>query len=161
MVENLPDDSRYWWDSVRVKKLYSQMYDRHKEYIECMKNSDSYKYCTVYRRVRQGISRAELRTDGIAGCLRTPKGGSSKQILVQVGKGEFKVRFLTPREYARLQGVDDNFVLSSKDTLAYFAMGDAVCVPAITWLTQNSLNVVYDAYSKYLSDIDGKLVKVA
>ncbi|TON82350.1 hypothetical protein CGH50_25955 [Vibrio parahaemolyticus] len=107
------------------------------------------------------MSRAELRTDGIAGCLRTPKGGSSKQILVQVGKGEFKVRFLTPREYARLQGVDDNFVLSSKDTLAYFAMGDAVCVPAITWLTQNSLNVVYDAYSKYLSDIDGKLVKVA
>lgn len=161
IVENLPDDSRYWWDSVRVKKLYSQMYDRHKEYIECMKNSDSYKYCTVYRRVRQGISRAELRTDGIAGCLRTPKGGSSKQILVQVGKGEFKVRFLTPREYARLQGVDDKFVLSSKDTLAYFAMGDAVCVPAITWLTQNSLNVVYDAYSKYLSDIDGKLVKVA
>lgn len=30
---------------------------------------------------------AELRTDGIAGCLRTPRGGSSKQILVRAGNG--------------------------------------------------------------------------
>ena len=39
-------------------------------------------YATGYRRTRNGTQQLELRFDGIAGCLRTPEGGSSKQYLV-------------------------------------------------------------------------------
>jgi DNA (cytosine-5)-methyltransferase 1 len=82
---------------------------------------------------------AEIRFDGIAGCLRTPKGGSARQILLQVGKGEINVRLLTPKECARLMGADD-FKLSGTANQALFGFGDAVCVPVISWIANNYLN---------------------
>ena len=86
---------------------------------------------------------AELRTDGIAGCLRTPRGGSGRQILFKGGEGQYFARLLTPRECARLMGAND-FVM--KDTLplnqALFGFGDAVCVPAIEWIARYYLNPV-------------------
>ena len=88
----------------------------------------------------------------LTGCLRTPKGGSSRQILIQAGNGKFKIRFLTPREYARLQGVVDNFKLPDRDNAAYFAMGDAVCVPVITWLSKNILSNIFDAWEHFSID---------
>ena len=86
---------------------------------------------------------AEMRTDGVAGCLRTPKGGSAKQILVKAGKGEVWVRLLTPRECARLMGVDDYRIKTSKNK-ALFGFGDAVCVPVVEWIADNYLNPVLD-----------------
>ena len=82
---------------------------------------------------------AEIRFDGVAGCLRTPKGGSARQILLQVGKGEINVRLLTPQECARLMGADD-FKLSGTANEALFGFGDAVCVPVVTWIANHYLN---------------------
>ena len=95
-------------------------------------------YATVFRRVRATGSMAELRTDGIAGCLRTPRGGSGRQILFAAGKGRFAVRLLTARECARLMGADD-FLLDVPLNQALFGFGDAVCVPAIRWIADNYL----------------------
>jgi DNA (cytosine-5)-methyltransferase 1 len=86
---------------------------------------------------------AELRTVGIAGCLRTPRGGSGRQILFTAGKGKFAVRLLTPRECARLMGADD-FVVDVPLNQALFGFGDAVCVPVIEWIGRNYLNPVWD-----------------
>ncbi|OFJ36051.1 DNA (cytosine-5-)-methyltransferase [Vibrio cholerae] len=146
IIEMLPDDSAYWWSAEKTEKLYSQMSDKHKEVLHQMMQGRHFSYGTIYRRIRQGQTRAELRTDGIAGCLRTPKGGSSKQIVIRAGNGSFSVRFLTPREYARLQGVDDSYVLPSRDTAGYFAMGDAVCVPALHWISTNILSNAYNEW---------------
>lgn len=82
---------------------------------------------------------AELRTDGLAGCLRTPKGGSGRQILFKAGKGLYQVRLLTARECARLQGVPDDYQIAVPLNQALFGFGDAVCVPAIEWITQHYL----------------------
>ena len=99
-------------------------------------------YGTVFRRVRHGRSMAELRTDGIAGCLRTPRGGSGRQILFQAGKGKYSVRLLTPRECARLMGADD-FTITGSLNQALFGFGDAVCVPVIQWIAENYLTPVW------------------
>jgi DNA (cytosine-5)-methyltransferase 1 len=99
----------------------------------------SYSYATAFRRVRYGKSMAELRTDGIAGCLRTPRGGSGRQILFKAGRGKCQVRLLTARECARLQGVPDEFVIDVPLNQALFGFGDAVCVPAVEWLVKNAL----------------------
>lgn len=99
-------------------------------------------YGTVFRRVRNGRSMAELRTDGIAGCLRTPRGGSGRQILFQAGKGKYSVRLLTPRECARLMGADD-FTITGTLNQALFGFGDAVCVPVIQWIAENYLTPVW------------------
>ena len=90
---------------------------------------------------------AELRSDGVAGCLRTPRGGSSKQILIRAGFGRWQVRLLTPREYARLQGVRDSFLLPDNDNKGYFAMGDAVCVPVIEYLSNHVFTPIYDKWA--------------
>ena len=55
----------------------------------------------------------EIRSDDIAGCLRTARGGSSRQALVEAGHGELRVRWMTPREYARLQGAPEHFDYSA------------------------------------------------
>ena len=38
----------------------------------------------LYRRIRDGVQRAEVRFDGVAGCLRVPTGGSSREMIVIV-----------------------------------------------------------------------------
>jgi len=141
-------NSLSWWNDERKAHIHSQMNDRHLRILEEMIAGDNYSYGTVYRRMRKGKSMAELRTDGYAGCLRTPKGGSSKQIVIQAGKGDWKVRLLTPREYARLQGVRDSFILPDNANKGYYAMGDAVCVPVIEFIAEQILNPVYEAAQK-------------
>ncbi len=116
----------------------------HQKTLNSMIENNKYSYGTVYRRMRKGKSMAELRTDGKAGCLRTPRGGSSKQILVRAGNKHWDVRLLTPREYARLQGVRDNFTLPDNANKGYFAMGDAVCVPVIEFISEHILLPLYE-----------------
>ena len=55
---------------------------------------------TAFRRVREGKQRMEVRFDGVAGCLRTPRGGSAKQIVLAIVDGELRMRWMTPRECA-------------------------------------------------------------
>lgn len=139
VIEHYDDGHDIWWRGDRYDKIVEQIPTHQLQYLIDRKNDDEFNYGTLFRRMRKGKSTAELRIDGIAGCLRTPRGGSSKQILGRTGKGQILFRLLTPREYARLQGVDDEFKLSENDNKSYFAMGDAVCVPAINWIVQNYL----------------------
>ena len=92
----------------------------------------------LYRRMRiddgRKVQRAEVRLDGLAGCLRTPAGGSSRQfVVVAEGPGE-RTRPLTSREAARLMGLPDTFRLPTSTTAALKVAGDGVSVPAVRWL---------------------------
>jgi DNA (cytosine-5)-methyltransferase 1 len=93
----------------------------------------------VYKRMRKGIQRAEVRFDGVSGCLRTPQGGSSRQTVIIVDDGQVRSRLLSPREAARLMGVPDTFKLPDGYNQAYKAMGDAVAVPVVSWLSHHLL----------------------
>ena len=146
ILEDLPDEAPEWWSRERAEYLYNQMSDRHRAIADEWMAGDEWSYGTVFRRVRKqpdGVKRsmAELRCDGLAGCLRTPKGGSGRQILFRAGRGGYAARLLTPRECARLMGADD-FRIDASLNQALFGFGDAVCVPAITWIAANYLNPV-------------------
>lgn len=143
VIENLPLNSKKWWDKERCDYLLNQMSPKHRAQAEDMMRGLTTSYGTVFRRVRQGRSMAELRTDGIAGCLRTPRGGSGRQILFAAGRGRFAVRLLTPRECARLMGADD-FVIKCPLNQALFGFGDAVCVPVVKWIARHYLNPVWE-----------------
>ena len=140
IVENISDDDERWWLEDKVQHHLNMMSPVNLEYLKKIQDLPYYSYCTMYRRVRQGKQRAEIRKDGIAGCLRTARGGSSRQMLVRVGKGSIKMRLMTPREYARLQGVPDNYPIPSQINQALTGFGDAVCVPVITWIASHILN---------------------
>lgn len=149
----IPSDSKHWWSKERKEHLFNQMSAGHQILLKNMIQSEHYSYGTVYRRTRNGRPMAELRVDGYAGCLRTPKGGSSRQIVIRAGKNSWDVRLLTPREYARLQGVRDCFKLPQNANKGYFAMGDAVCVPVIEFIAQNILDPLYQlSNAPYSSD---------
>ncbi|MBD1939200.1 DNA (cytosine-5-)-methyltransferase [Microcoleus sp. FACHB-68] len=91
-------------------------------------------YLSAYRRMRKGLVCLETRDDGIAGCLRTGSGGSSRQILIVVLPDQVKMRYMTAREYGRLQGVEDSFWIPESQSVGRYAFGDAVAVPVITWI---------------------------
>lgn len=76
IIEDLPEDDPHWWSQERADYLFSQFSERHLTAARLMMGQKIYQYATVFRRVRHGRSMAELRTDGIAGCLRTPRGAA-------------------------------------------------------------------------------------
>jgi DNA (cytosine-5)-methyltransferase 1 len=139
IVDDLSDDDEHWWNNKRAKYFMNQLSDRHAAQAKQMIEGRKITYATAFRRVRKGRSMAELRTDGIAGCLRTPRGGSGRQILFKAGRGKYQVRLLTARECARLQGVPDGFEIKVPLNKALFGFGDAVCVPAIEFILANRL----------------------
>lgn len=96
-----------------------------------------------YKRTRSHNQVLELRFDGVAGCLRTPKGGSSRQLLVLKRGDSFATRLLTVRETARLMGAPESFKLPGSYNDGYKAMGDAVAVPVARYLAKHLLSPLH------------------
>lgn len=140
IVEKLEDSNNRWWAQDEVKRHLEMMAYSHRERVEKLKLNGEISYRTFYRRRREGMQRAEVRDDDLSGCLRTAVGGSGKQFLIEMGAGHLKMRAMTPREYARLQGVPDSYNISINGVQALTGFGDAVCVPAISWIAENVLN---------------------
>jgi DNA (cytosine-5)-methyltransferase 1 len=92
-----------------------------------------------YKRIRKDKQVLELRFDDIAGCLRTPAGGSSRQYLVIKQGQEWKTRILSPREAARLMGAPESFKLPGTCNDGYKALGDAVAAPVAAYLAKHLL----------------------
>lgn len=138
--ENLKDivEENAPFDKDHVLKLIPE---RHKEKLD----EHSTVYATGYRRTRHGEQQLELRFDGIAGCLRTPEGGSSKQYLVAKKDGELHARLLTVREAARLMGAPDSFLLPGSYNDGYKAMGDAVAMPVAHFIGERFLTKIAEA----------------
>lgn len=98
-----------------------------------------------YKRTRNGKQVLELRFDGLSGCLRTPEGGSSRQVIVIKQNGALRSRLLTVREAARLMGAPDNYHIPGSYNDGYKAMGDAVAAPVAGWLAQHLLKPLVEA----------------
>ena len=140
------NDSR-WWSEEETQRHLAMMAPSHLKRVKELEAQPKYSYRTVYRRRRQGVQRAEVREGDTAGCLRTARGGSSRQIVVMAGHGQTRMRHMTPREYARLQGVPDEYPIPGNVIQALTGFGDAVCVPAIKWIGVNVLNPLASIFS--------------
>ena len=128
-----------WHSTDETNRLLSLMHYIHRQKVEDASRRDGQQVGFIYKRTREGEQRAEVRFDGIAGCLRTPYGGSSRQIVMIVEGSEIRSRLLSPREAARLMGLPDTFRLPERYNDAYRAMGDGVVVPVVSWLGEHLL----------------------
>lgn len=139
----IPDVEADWLSPPRVEALMTQLAPLHRARLDQALASGERQVGAAYRRVRtqRGIKtqRLELRFDGLAGCLRTPAGGSSRQYVVVAEAGQVQVRLLTGREAARLMGVADSYILPGSESAALKLMGDAVAVPAVRALARSLL----------------------
>lgn len=96
----------------------------------------------VYKRTRKNdndakVQRAEVRFDDVAGCLRTPAGGSSRQVILVVDGDLVRSRLISSRETARLMGLPDSYRLPPRYNEAYHLTGDGVAVPVVRYLAEH------------------------
>lgn len=150
IVETLEDSDDRWWPDAEVKRHLAMMKETHRQRVEQLAQGQQFAYRTFFRRRRDGQQRAEVRDDDLSGCLRTAIGGSGKQFLIRAGKGSIRMRAMTPREYARLQGVPDEYPITVNGVQALTGFGDAVCVPVISWIAEHVLNPLAENGSHYI-----------
>ncbi len=135
-----PDHAVTWRSDADTQRLLSLMAPHHRAKLETQKGRA---VGAVFRRTRvedgRRVQRAEVRFDGLAGCLRTPRGGSSRQTLIVVEEGRVRSRLLSGREAARLMGLPDSYRLPGPATAALHVTGDGVAVPVVRWLAEQLL----------------------
>jgi len=139
VVDGLPEDDARWWGSQRTEAFLDSLSELQRPRVEELRRAPQVNWRTAYRRTRNGVPVWEVRRDAIAGCLRTARGGSSKQAVVELGADRLRIRWMTAREYARLQGVPDYRLDSVTESQALFGFGDAVCVPVVQWICREYL----------------------
>lgn len=136
-----------WHTAAETQRLLDLMSDVHSAKVEDAMLECSRVVGTVYKRTRRDdagrkVQRAEVRFDGVAGCLRTPAGGSSRQLVVVVEGGHIRSRLISTRETARLMGLPEEYVLPDNYNEAYHLTGDGVVVPVVRFLAEHVIEKV-------------------
>jgi DNA (cytosine-5)-methyltransferase 1 len=138
-----PDAAVDWFDATQTHTLLEMAAPLHRARLEAALASCERRVAAAFRRVRTEngikVQRLELRLDGLAGCLRTPSGGSSRQYVLVCEAGAIRARRLTGRETARLMGLAETYRLPASESAALKLMGDAVAVPVVRALAEGLL----------------------
>lgn len=128
-----------WFSVQETERLLSMMSEINQAKLAKAKQLGRRIVGGVYKRTRRdqyGIKtqRAEVRFDDVAGCLRTPAGGSSRQVIVVVEGASVRARLISSRETARLMGLPHSYKLPRNYNEAYHLTGDGVVVPVVRHL---------------------------
>ncbi len=134
-----------WHSENETSKLLGMMSDVNRKKVDMAKRAGRPVVGGIYRRTRNGQQRAEVRFDNVSGCLRTPSGGSSRQLVMLVNGDSVRSRLLSPREAARLMGLDEKYVLPDNYNVAYHLAGDGVVVPVVAHLSKYLLTPLLKA----------------
>jgi DNA (cytosine-5)-methyltransferase 1 len=139
-----------WHNAAETKHLLELMSPLHRLKVAEAMKSGLRSVGTIYRRTRPDENggkrqRAEIRFDDVAGCLRTPAGGSSRQTILVVEGKKVRSRLLSPREAARLMGLRDDYRLPERYNDAYHVCGDGVCVPVVRHIASHLLEPLLGA----------------
>jgi len=153
LIEENPMDVK-WFSDEKVQNLLQMMDVGNLEKVVKAQLSGKEFVGAIYKRTRVNSlgkkeQRAEIRFDGLAGCLRTPAGGSSKQILIFIYKGKICARHVSGRESARLMGIADSYQLPLNNNQALHLTGDGLVVPVVKFISRNILEpMLQSRYSK-------------
>ncbi len=137
-IEENPD-SVAWHTPQETAQLLAKMSPINLAKVEVAKRADRRMVGGVYKRTRLNeagikVQRAEVRFDDVAGCLRTPAGGSSRQVILVVEGSRVRSRLISSRETARLMGLPESYQLPANYNEAYHLTGDGVVVPVVRHL---------------------------
>jgi len=141
LIEEHPTGVR-WHTAAERDRLLAMMSPVNLAKLEKAKKAGRRMVGGVYRRTRidengEKVQRAEVRFDDVAGCLRTPAGGSSRQVIIVVDGQKVGSRLISSRETARLMGLDDEYQLPDNYNEAYHLTGDGVAVQVVRHLAQH------------------------
>jgi len=140
-IEDIPD-SVHWHTPAETQALLAMMSPINRAKVEAAKRAGRRMVGGVYKRTRRNhngarVQRAEVRFDDVSGCLRTPAGGSSRQVIVVVDGPKVRSRLISARETARLMGLKDDYKLPKNYNEAYRLTGDGVAVDVVRHLAKH------------------------
>lgn len=164
IVEETPTGTA-WHTEAETARLIGLMEPVHLEKLAQAKRLGAKIVGTIYKRTRSREDgtkgqTAEVRFDGVAGCLRTPSGGSSRQTIMVVEGERVRSRLLSPREAARLMGMPDDYPLPPAYNEAYHLAGDGVAVPVVAWLARTILEPWLAASGQVGGEVGGEVGEV-
>ena len=139
IIEDTPTGTQ-WFSAEKTDRLLAMMSPINRAKLKKAKRLERRVVGGVYKRTRRDekgnrLQRAEVRFDDIAGCLRTPAGGSSRQSILVVDGESVRARLISTRETARLMGLPDSYKLPQNYNEAYHLTGDGVVVPVVRFLS--------------------------
>jgi DNA (cytosine-5)-methyltransferase 1 len=142
--------STSWFSADETRQLLGMMSPINRAKVAEAKRQGRKMVGGVYKRTRPNekgrkVQRAEIRFDDVSGCLRTPAGGSSRQVIVVVDGRSVKARLISSRETARLMGLPDDYKLPENYNEAYHLTGDGVVVPVVRHLAEHIFEPVLSA----------------
>lgn len=151
LIDDAPEGVA-WHSQLQTERLLGMMSPINLAKVDSALLLDERMVGAIYKRTRveAGVKRqrAEVRFDDVAGCLRTPGGGSSRQTIMVVERGQVRTRLLSARETARLMGLPEEYRLPERYNDAYHLTGDGVAVPVVrhlAWsLLENVLSMASD-----------------
>lgn len=143
MIEENPT-SVSWHTPAETQQLLGMMSPINLAKVNAAKRAGRRMVGGVYKRTRLNekgvkVQRAEIRFDDMSGCLRTPAGGSSRQVIVVIDGTKVRSRLISARETARLMGLGDDYKLPRNYNEAYHLTGDGVAVPVVRHLAHHIL----------------------
>ena len=146
LIEDTPSGID-WHTAQETRQLLAMMSPINLAKVKEAKRAGCRMVGTIYKRTRLDengfkVQRAEIRFDDVAGCLRTPAGGSSRQLIMVVDGSSVKSRLISTRETARLMGLPDEYELPENYNEAYHLTGDGVVVPVVRHLAANVLEPI-------------------
>ena len=155
IIEEEPESVK-WHAPLETQRILGMMSSVNLAKVEAARREGRQVVGTVYKRTRRDengvkVQRAEVRFDGIAGCLLTPSGGSSRQVIMVVQGETVRSRLISSRETARLMGLPEDYVLPKHYNEAYHLTGDGVVVPVVRHLRVNLLEPIVDVKRKSLT----------
>jgi DNA (cytosine-5)-methyltransferase 1 len=141
LIEEHPT-SVAWHSTAETGRLLAMMSPINLDKVKAAKRAGRRMVGGVYKRTRLDerggkVQRAEVRFDDVAGCLRTPAGGSSRQVILVVDGDKVRSRLISARETARLMGLEDGYRLPKTYNEAYHLTGDGVAVPVVRHLASH------------------------
>lgn len=131
-----------WHTPAETQQLLAKMSPLNKAKVTAAMRAGRRMVGGVYKRTRLDergvkVQRAEIRFDDVAGCLRTPAGGSSRQVFVVIDGRTIRSRLISARETARLMGLTDDYKLPRNYNEAYHLTGDGVVIDVVRHLAQH------------------------
>ena len=131
-----------WHSPAETEQLLAKMSPINKAKVTAAMRAGRRMVGGVYKRTRVNekgvkVQRAEVRFDDVSGCLRTPAGGSSRQLILVVDGKMVRSRLISARETARLMGLPEDYKLPKNYNEAYHLTGDGVVVDVVRHLAQH------------------------
>ncbi|MET4278535.1 MULTISPECIES: DNA (cytosine-5-)-methyltransferase [unclassified Bradyrhizobium] len=154
-----------WHPPAETKRLVGMMSDAHRKKLAEAKSSGKRVVGTLSLRMRPSNGKTVQRTEvcfrGLAGCLRTPKGGGSRPRIIVVNGGSVRTRLLAPAEAAALMGLKSKYRLPDVYEHAFKVIGDGVAVPVVSFLRGKLLTPLLRSIKKSRAADGPKAQRVA